>query len=108
MTGIRLWGVRRVQVATVVRAVVGVAMLAVLFLWHWFAGAVTVGAAGIAYIVSRLLDPSPVPHRPGGRGWFFGGELLAYAELGVIDLPRQRQVIDRLAETVRRLNCWYG
>ena len=101
LTGIRLWGVRRVQVATVVRAVVGAALLAVLFLWHWFAGAVTVVAAGIAYVVSRLLDPSPLPYRPGGRGWFFGGELLAFAELGVIDLPRQRQVIDKLADEYR-------
>ena len=94
--GIRLWGVRRNQAASIVGAILGAALLAVLFMWQWVIGAVTIGAAGIVYFDSRLLN-TQAPWRPPGSGWFFGGELLAYAALGAIRHPRQRQVIDQLA-----------
>lgn len=96
LTGIRLWGVRRIQVATIGRVLVGVALLVALLMWHWIAGAVTIGAVGIVHSRSRLLHPAQAP-RPSGRGWFFAGELLAYAGLGVVGHPRQRDVIEQLA-----------
>lgn len=97
LTGIRLWGVRRIQAATIARALAGTILLAVLFLWHWIAGAVTIGAAGVVYIDSRFLYKIQDRSMPPGRGWFFGGEWLPLTRLGVTGHLRRRQVIDELA-----------
>ncbi len=100
LTGIRLWGGRRIQAATIIGALGGTVLLAVLFTWYWSVGAVTIGAAVLVYRESRLLHPSPPPWRPPGAGWFFGGELFAYAELGRVGHPRQ--VIDQLAAAYQK------
>lgn len=98
VTGIRIWGVRRIQAATIARAWLGTLLVVLSFMWHWFAGAVTIGAVGIAFAVSRLSRPSEDQRPRGLRGWSFGGQVFAFARLGVIDPARQRQVIDALHE----------
>lgn len=79
LTGFKLWGVRRIERASVMQVAAGVTILVLLSAWHLYAGAVTALVAGIAYGRSRHRQARERRPIRRGRGWWFAGQRLRLA-----------------------------
>jgi len=96
LIGFKLWGVRRVQLRTVVLVAGGFLLITVAALLHWAAGAaaiVTVASAALA----QSRPATEVRFETTGQGWAFAGEHLPYRPVSDVMEHRPRDVVSRLA-----------
>ena len=100
LTGLKLWGVRRVQVRTIAGVVGGVLLVALLGLFNWVAGVVALAGLGAAALLQRR-QPVATPTEPVGPGWAFGGERLPFRSISEVLELKPREVVRRLAARYR-------
>lgn len=96
LTGVKLWGVRRIQVRTVALAVGSVLLVSLLGFIHWAAGVAGLTAIGGTLLLQRR--PVSSNHvEPAGEGWMFAGERLPFRPVSEVVEDRPRHIMRRLA-----------
>lgn len=100
LTGVRLWGVRRVPTATAGSALLVVLGVVLLWFWNWMAAlaaAFAVGASLRRHADRAANEPAPHPR----TSWMFGGERLPYRSVSEVLDARPREIMQRLAARYR-------
>ena len=96
LTGVRVWGVRRVPARNLAVLAGAAAALGLALVWNWSFVLGAVVAAALAY-AARSERGLEMPTEAGGPGWVFGGERLAFRPVSeVLDL-KPGEIAERLA-----------
>ena len=102
LTGVRLWGVRRVRLAPLVIAAVAIAGFTFLWMWNWLVALLVVGGAGFAVVGGRSRPGADETQSPAPRkGWAFGGELFAFRSVSEVLDRAPREIAQRLSTRYR-------
>ena len=100
LTGVRVWGVRRVPARNLAVLAGASAALGLALVWNWSFVLGAVVAAAFAY-AARSERGLELPTEANGPGWMFGGERLAFRPVSeVLDL--------KPGEIAERLTARYG
>lgn len=99
LTGVRLWGVRRVRITPLLAAAAAIGGFTFLWMWNWPVALLAVGGAGFA-LLGGLSNRGEEEAQTPGEGWAFGGERFAFRSVS--------EVVDRAPrEIARRLSTRY-
>ncbi|MGI9647154.1 MAG: hypothetical protein ACR2OI_01400 [Acidimicrobiia bacterium] len=100
LTGVRLWGVRRVRIAPLVMTAAAVGGFAFLWMWNWLVALLVVAGVGFALLGGRSDRETGEAQSP-GEGWAFGGERFAFRSVSEVIDRSPREIAQRLSTRYR-------
>ena len=96
LTGVRLWGVRRVRITPLLAAAAAIGGFTFLWMWNWPVALLAVGGAGFA-LLGGLSNRGEEEAQTPGEGWAFGGERFAFRSVSEVVDRAPREIARRLS-----------
>ena len=100
LTGVRLWGVRRVRIGPAALVAAAVAGFGLLWMWNWVAALVVAAGIGSAAVRGRAGGEAADP-QAAGEGWAYGGERFAFRSVSEVLDRSPREIVQRLSARYR-------
>jgi len=95
LTGVRLWGVRRVRIGPVLLAAAAVGGFGFLWMWNWVVALLATGGIGFAVFDGRR--EAATESVATSEGWAFGGEQFAFRSVSEVLDRSPREIASRLS-----------